>query len=103
MLKIRSAIHPDPRNIAEPRFIGRGFLPLKLKKYQKVLKTLGLMETNLRHPSLKTHKYESLSGANGEEIFEAYVENKTPAAFRVFWHYGPGKEIITILAITPHP
>jgi hypothetical protein len=73
------------------------------RKYQKVLKTLGLMEINLRHPSLNTHKYESLAGPNGEEVFEAYVENKTPAAFRVFWHYGPGKEIITILAITPHP
>lgn len=73
------------------------------KKYQKVLKTLGLMETNLRHPSLNTHKYESLSGPNGEEVFEAYVESKTPAAFRIFWHYGPGREIITILAITPHP
>ncbi len=76
---------------------------LELKKYQKVLKTLGLMETNLRHPSLNTHKYESLSGPNGEEVFEAYVESKTPAAFRIFWHYGPGREIITILAITPHP
>lgn len=73
------------------------------KKYQKILKTLGLMETNLRHPSLNTHKYESLVGANGEEVFEAYVENKTPAAFRVFWHYGPTREVITILAITPHP
>ena len=61
------------------------------------------METNLRHPSLNTHKYESLAGANGEEVFEAYVENKTAAAFRVFWHYGIGKEVITILAITPHP
>lgn len=73
------------------------------KRYQKVLKTLALMETNLRHPSLNTHKYESLAGANGEEVFEAYVENKTPAAFRVFWHYGPSREVITILAITPHP
>lgn len=73
------------------------------KKYQKVLKTLALMETNLRHPSLNTHKYESLAGANGEEVFEAYVENQTPAAFRVFWHYGPTKEVITIVAITPHP
>ncbi len=73
------------------------------KKYQKVLKTLGLMETNLRHPSLNTHKYESLAGANGEEVFEAYVENKTPAAFRIFWHYGPTREVITIIAITPHP
>lgn len=73
------------------------------KKYQKVLKTLGLMQSNLRHPSLNTHKYESLAGPNGEEVFEAYVESKTPAAFRIFWHYGPGKEVITILAITSHP
>lgn len=73
------------------------------KKYKKVLKTLGLIQTNIRHPSLKTHKYQSLTGLNGEEIFEAYVENKTPAAFRIFWHYGPGKGVITILAITPHP
>ena len=72
-------------------------------KYQKVLKTLGLMQSNLRHPSLNTHKFESLSGPNGEEVFEAYVESKTPAAFRIFWHYGPGRETITILAITPHP
>ncbi|MCA1993619.1 MAG: hypothetical protein LDL41_16485 [Coleofasciculus sp. S288] len=61
------------------------------------------METNLRHPSLKTHKYDSLSGPNAEEIFEAYVENRTPGAWRVFWYYGPGKSIITVLAITAHP
>ena len=73
------------------------------KKYKKVLKTLGLMETNLRHPGLKTHKYDSLEGPNGAEVFEAYVENRTPGAFRVFWHYGPDQQEITILAITPHP
>jgi hypothetical protein len=67
-----------------------------------VLKTLGLMATNLRHPSLKTHKYDTLSDPN-EEVFEAYVENKTPAAFRVFWYYGPEKKVITVIAITPHP
>ena len=73
------------------------------KKYRKVLKTLGLMETNLRHPSLKTHKYDSLSGSENEEVFEAYVENKTSTAFRVFWYYAPEQGILTILAITPHP
>jgi hypothetical protein len=73
------------------------------KKHKKVLKTLGLMEVNLRHPSLNTHKYESMRGSNGEEIFEAYVENQTPAAFRVFWYYGPNRDELTILAITPHP
>ncbi len=74
-----------------------------IKKFQKVRKTLGYMETNLRHPSLNTHKYSDLAGTNGEEVFESYVENKTPGAYRVFWHYGVGQGIITIIAITPHP
>ena len=73
------------------------------KKHKKVLKTLGLMEINLRHPSLNTHKYDSILGLNGEEVFEAYVENKTPGAFRVFWYYGFNRDELTILAITPHP
>lgn len=73
------------------------------KKYRKVLKTLALMETNLRHPGLNTHKYTAIQGGNGEEIFESYVENKTPGAFRIFWHYGPEREQITVVAITPHP
>ena len=74
-----------------------------IKKHKKVLKTLYYMEVNLRHPSLKTHKYDSLSGPNGEDVFEAYVENRTPGAFRVFWCYGLGQGFVTILAITPHP
>ena len=75
----------------------------KPQKYRKVLKTLALMETNLRHPGLNTHKYSSIQGKNGEEVFESYVENKTAGAFRVFWHYGPDRQEITIVAITPHP
>jgi hypothetical protein len=74
-----------------------------LRKHKKVLKTLGLLETNLRHPGLKTHKYDSFQGPKREEVFEAYVENRTPGAYRVFWFYGPGSSQITILAITPHP
>ena len=73
------------------------------KKYKKVRKALWLMETNMRHPSLNTHKYHSLSGPEGEELFEAYVENDTPGAYRVFWYYGPDQQMITILAIIPHP
>lgn len=77
--------------------------PALAKRLKAVRKTIALMETNLRHPSLHTHKFESLAGLHGEEVFEAYAENKTPAAFRVFWHYGPGKGQITIVAITAHP
>jgi hypothetical protein len=73
------------------------------KRLKAVRKTLGWMEKNLRHPGLNTHEFFSLKGANGEEVFEAYAENQTPAAYRVFWHYGPGKDAITVVAITPHP
>jgi len=73
------------------------------KRLKAVRKALAFLETNPRHPGLNTHKYTSLSGPNGPEVFEAYAANKTPAAWRIFWHYGPGKSRITILAITPHP
>jgi len=78
---------------------------------KQVRKTLGYLETNLRSKSLQTHKYESLTRRYGIKVFEAYAQQNTPAAYGVFWHYGPdeidknGKRIpiITIVAITPHP
>lgn len=70
---------------------------------EAVRNALGRLQSNPRHPGLKTHKYSSLSGPDGEEIFEAYAENNTPAAYRIFWFYGPRKKEITIVAITPHP
>lgn len=77
--------------------------PDKFPEFKAVRKALGLMETNIRHKSLCTHKYDNVKGPNGEEVFEAYAENKTPGAYRIFWHYGPSRGWITILAITPHP
>lgn len=74
-----------------------------VKRLKAVRKALGYLETNPRHPGLNTHKYDSIKGTGNEEVFEAYAENKTPAAWRIFWHYGPGRKSITILAITPHP
>jgi hypothetical protein len=78
---------------------------------RQVRKTLGYLETNLRAKSLQTHEYESLTRRYGKKVFEAYVQQKTPGAYRTFWQYGPdeidknGKRIavITIVAITPHP
>ncbi len=77
--------------------------PSKRSLYKQVIKTLGLMESNLRHPSLHTHKYQNFDGPKGQPVFEAYAQNKTPGAYRVFWCYGPEKDMITILAITAHP
>jgi len=84
--------------------------PAKMGLYKQTLRTLGLLETDLRHPSLNTHVYDSLRGPGGEKIFEAYVQNNTPGAYRVFFFYGPdelnkGKRIpvLTIFAIVSHP
>lgn len=73
------------------------------KRLKAVRKALGYLEINPRHQGLNTHEYDSLMGANGEKVFEAYAEHKTLAAYRVFWHYGPSKDVITIIAITPPP
>jgi hypothetical protein len=72
------------------------------KRLKAVRKALGLLESNPRHPGLQTHEFTSLSGPRGEKVFEAYAEQSTPAASRIFWIYGPGKNEITIIAITPH-
>jgi len=73
------------------------------KRYKAVKKAFQLIASNPRHPGLQTHEFSSLKGTNGEKIFESYAEQKTPAAYRVFWCYGPDKNQITIIAITPHP
>jgi len=73
------------------------------KRLKAVRKTLGLLETNPRHPGLQSHKFQSLSGPGGEGVYEVYAEQGTPAAYRVFWCYGPGRSQITIIAITSHP
>ncbi len=65
--------------------------PSKKNILKAVRKTLGFMETNLRHPSLNTHEFTSLKGPNGEKVFEAYVQQKTPSAYRIFWYYGNWK------------
>lgn len=72
-------------------------------KLKKVRRALGLLETNPRHPGLATHEFRSLSGPAGEKVFEAYAENRTPGAWRIFWYYGPRQGMIRILNITPHP
>ena len=84
--------------------------PAKLGLNKQVLKTLGLLELNPRHPGLQTHEYTSLAGTHGERVWEAYAQNQTPGAYRVFFHYGPDEgtgrkriPVLTIVAITPHP
>jgi hypothetical protein len=78
---------------------------------KQVRKTLGYLETNPEAKSLRTHPHQSLSRRYGVKVFESYVQQKTPGAYRTFWHFGPDEvnpkgvriPIITVLDITPHP
>ena len=73
--------------------------------FKQVHKTAALLGENPKHPSLCTHEYESIENPYDakQKVFEAYVQNKTPGAYRLFWCYGPNPQEITIIAITPHP
>ena len=88
---------------AEDQFEALKAAKSKTGIFKAVRKTLGMMETDLRHPSPCTHEFTSMQGPNGEKVFEAYAQNRTPGAYRVFWYYGPKRGQLTVLAITPHP
>jgi hypothetical protein len=73
--------------------------------FKQVAKCVDLLAQNPRHPGLQTHAFDSIEHPyqKDQKVFEAYVQNQTPGAYRLFWCYGPGKAEITIIAVTPHP
>ena len=78
-------------------------------QFTAVKKALRFLAADPTHPGLHTHKYDSLEGPEKSVAFEAYAQNKTPGAYRIFWcYYPPDRSLvalgtITIIAITPHP
>ena len=72
-------------------------------RYKKVRKALRLLAQDPGYPSLHTHRYEIITGPLGQPVWESYVENHTPSAWRIWWYYGPEEGQITIFLIGPHP
>jgi hypothetical protein len=102
-LKFSTAAESQLKALAE----GGAANAIKLKK---VRRALALLEQDPRYPGLHSHQYENVPGESKARVWDSYVENKTPSAWRIFWMYGPneivgGQEvaIISVLAITPHP
>jgi len=73
------------------------------KQFKAVTKALQYLREDPRHPGLQTHEYYSFSGPNQEKVFEAYAQQNSPAAYRIFFYYGAQKGEIVIFAIAPHP
>ncbi len=74
-----------------------------LPRLKKVQRALARLESDPRHPGLNSHQFHNLQGPLGEPIWESYVENQTPAAWRIWWYYGPNQSEITIIALGQHP
>ncbi|MEX2171801.1 MAG: hypothetical protein WD851_20950 [Pirellulales bacterium] len=73
--------------------------------FKQIAKAIRLLRDNPRHPSLHTHEYSGIENPFDPDarLWEAYAQNKTPSAYRVFWSYGPGRDELTTIAITSHP
>ncbi|WP_328632253.1 hypothetical protein [Streptomyces sp. NBC_00356] len=79
-------------------------------KLKKVLRTLGRLQMDPRYPGLRSHQYENFPDLPDQKVWDSYVENQTPAAWRVYWMYGPNEKdeqgneiaVITVLVIGPH-
>ena len=79
--------------------------PSQSKRLKKVRRALGLLQVNRTHPSLNIHKLRSMTQRmpNGSkaDLWEAYVENNTPGAWRIIYHLGyPG--VLEVVAIVKH-
>ncbi|HEY9391140.1 MAG TPA: hypothetical protein VIR27_15415 [Mycobacteriales bacterium] len=89
------------------RLVGGG--PATAAKLKKVRKALGLLQSDPMYPGLHSHRYQHFPGIEKGKVWDSYVENHTPGAWRIYWMYGPNEiqdnvetAVITVLVIGPH-
>jgi len=88
-----------------------GINPELMGVLKQIRKTLGYLETDLKAKSLQTHEFESLTRRYKRKVFEVYVQQNTPGAYRIFWYYcedetgknGERIPVVTVVAIVSHP
>lgn len=71
--------------------------------FKRWVKAIGYLERDPRHPGLESHDIDALTRRYGEKVWQSYLQNRTPAAERMFWVYGPERGEITIIGIEQHP
>ncbi|HEV7406637.1 MAG TPA: hypothetical protein VGO11_27045 [Chthoniobacteraceae bacterium] len=71
---------------------------------KKLRKTVLLLAENPMHPGLASHEISDLTKRyGGTKVGQSYLENRKPAAGRLFWVYGPSRSVITIIGLEAHP
>lgn len=71
--------------------------------YKKLGKAFYHLSIDPFYPALNTHEIGEMSKRYGMKVWQSYLENNKPAAGRIYWSYGPGKNDITITGLEPHP
>lgn len=74
-------------------------LERKFKKFTKAVRLL--RDVGPQHPGLKTHQMQTWQGPDGQPVWNSYLENGTPSAWRMYWMYD-GPDTIHILSVGPH-
>ena len=71
--------------------------------FKKLVNCFKKLSSDPKYPGLCTHDIEALTKRYGKKVWQSYLENRKPAAGRIFWVYGPNKSDITIIGLEPHP
>ena len=72
-------------------------------QYKAVRKALKFLDSNPRHTGLNTHKMKTMKTNDGKDLWEAYAQNKTPGAYRIFFQYSDTPGDIEIINVMKHP
>lgn len=101
---------PEVKNFItdlETRFHNAQLSKSERQLFKKLVRCMNKLAINPRDKSLETHEIEALSRKYASlriKVWESYVENCTPGAYRLFWYYHPTKEnCIVVAGIEPHP
>ena len=71
--------------------------------FKTLQKCVLLLAANPGHPGLASHEISDLTKRYGVKVWQSYLENRKPAAGRLFWTYGPERGVITVIGLEPHP
>jgi len=75
----------------------------QVRRYKKAVKALKNLRTEgPSYPALHSHLLITIT-FNGSPVWQSYIENKTPGAWRMTWVYGPHDGVITLTSFHAHP
>lgn len=95
---VRVDLSPD----VDAWFQGEAAAPKPSEKFKKAKKAVRMMrEIGPAYPSFCTHQMDYLKGPGGRTIWNSYVENKTPQAWRMYW-VRTDDGAVYIVSLGPH-